>query len=47
MPDVVSVIAQLVDRAQSVAHLHGTKLIAALWLLFFMVSWIFGEDAEC
>ena len=47
MPDVFRVIAQLEDRARSVAHLHGIKLIAAFWL-FFMLSWIFGtpEDEE-
>jgi hypothetical protein len=46
MPAVFSVIAQLEDCARSIAHLHGTRLIAVPWLLFFMVSWIFGEDAE-
>jgi hypothetical protein len=47
MAEVERLIAQLEDRAWSVAHLHCIKLIAVVWLVF-MLSWIFGtpEDEE-
>jgi hypothetical protein len=47
MPDVFSLITQLEDRAKGLAHLHGIRLVAAVWLVF-MLSWIFGtpEDEE-
>ena len=41
MAEVERLIAELKDRVRSVAHLHGIKLIAGVWLVF-MLSWIFG-----